>query len=107
MPKRHVTLLGGHGGIGKSSLALGIAAHVACGRDFAGLPVTQSPVVFVSLEDEAAIVRLRLRKVIEAYQLPPQAVLENMRTTGRHRGRCRADGGRIRPRHSPNLHPHL
>ena len=79
MPKRHVTLLGGHGGIGKSSLALGIAAHVACGRDFAGLPVTQSPVVFVSLEDESAIVRLRLRKVIEAYQLPPQAVLENMR----------------------------
>ena len=79
MPKRHVTLMGGHGGIGKSSLALGIAAHVSCGRDFAGLHVTQSPVVFVSLEDEPAIVRLRLRKVIEAYQLNPQTVLENMR----------------------------
>lgn len=79
MPCRHVTLLGGHGGIGKSSLALGIAAHVACGRYFADLEVTRSPVVFVSLEDEPAIVRLRLRKVIEAYQLPAQMVLENMR----------------------------
>ncbi len=79
MPRRHVTLLGGHGGIGKSSLALGIAAHVACGQWFADLEVTQSPVVFVSLEDEPAIVRLRLRKVIEAYQLPAQMVLENMR----------------------------
>jgi hypothetical protein len=79
MPRRHVTLLGGHGGIGKSSLALAISAHVACGLPFAGQEVEQSPVLFVSLEDEASIVRLRLRSIIEAYGLPAERVLASLR----------------------------
>lgn len=79
MPRRHVTLFGGHGGIGKSSLALAICAHVACGRPFAGMPVEQSKALFVSLEDEPMIVRLRLRRIIEAYNLPPEQVLANLR----------------------------
>lgn len=79
MPRRHVTLLGGHGGIGKSSLALAIGAHVACGLPFAGLEVEQSPVLFVSLEDEASIVRLRLRRIIEVYRLPAARVLAGLR----------------------------
>jgi len=79
MPRRHVTLFGGHGGIGKSSLALAISAHVACGLPFAGLEVEQSPVLFVSLEDEASIVRLRLRSIIEAYGLPVEHVLNSFR----------------------------
>lgn len=78
-PCRLVTLLGGHGGIGKSSLALAIAAHVACGQPFAGLEVEQSAVLIVSLEDEASIVRSRLRKIIEVYDLPHQQVLDHMR----------------------------
>lgn len=78
-PNRHVTLFGGHGGIGKSTLALAVAAHVAAGLSFAGMEVTQSPVLFVSLEDEPMIVRLRLRRVIEAYGLPAEKVLANMR----------------------------
>lgn len=79
MPRRHVTLFGGHGGIGKSSLALAISAHVACGFPFAGLAVEQSSVLFVSLEDEASIVRLRLRSIIEAYGLPAERVLASFR----------------------------
>lgn len=79
LPKRHVTLFGGHGGMGKSTVALAIAAHVACGLPFAGFEVEQSPVLFVSLEDEASIVRLRLRRIIEAYRLPAGRVLENLR----------------------------
>ncbi|UVM55370.1 AAA family ATPase [Pseudomonas sp. B21-012] len=79
MPLRHVTLFGGHGGIGKSSLALAISAHVACGLPFAGQEVEQSPVLFVSLEDEASIVRLRLRSIIEAYGLPAERVLASLR----------------------------
>ena len=78
-PKRHVTLFGGHGGIGKSTMALAVAAHVAAGLPFAGMEVTQSPVLIVSLEDEPMIVRLRLRRVIEAYNLPTTAVLAGMR----------------------------
>jgi len=79
IPRRHVTLFGGHGGIGKSSISLAIAAHVACGRQFAGLEVEKMPVLFVSLEDEASIVRLRLRRIIEAYQLPAVEVLDGLR----------------------------
>lgn len=79
MPLRHVTLFGGHGGIGKSSLALAIGAHVACGLPFAGLEVEQSPVLFVSLEDEPSIVRLRLRRIIESYRLPAVRVLDGLR----------------------------
>lgn len=37
VPRRNVTLLGGHGGSGKPLLALVIAAHCAEGRDWAGL----------------------------------------------------------------------
>lgn len=79
LPKRHVTLFSGHGGMGKSTIALVIAAHVACGVPFASMEVEQSPVLFVSLEDEPYIVRLRLRRVIEEYQLPADAVLGNLR----------------------------
>lgn len=79
LPRRHVTLFGGHGGIGKSSLALAIGAHVAAGRPFAGHEVERVPVLFVSLEDEPSIVRLRLRRIIEAYGLGADAVLPSMR----------------------------
>lgn len=79
LPRRHVTLFGGHGGIGKSSLALGIGAHVAAGRPFAGYDAERLPVLFVSLEDEPNIVRLRLRRIIEAFSLEPDEVLPNMR----------------------------
>lgn len=79
IPRRHVTLLGGHGGIGKSTLALAICAHVACGKAFADLEVEQSTALFVSLEDEPSIVRLHLRQIIETYQLPAQLVLTNLR----------------------------
>ncbi|WP_068826736.1 AAA family ATPase [Pseudomonas sp. BMS12] len=79
LPCRHVTLFGGHGGVGKTYLMQVIAAHVACGKPFAGLEVQQSPVLFVSLEDEPAMVRLRLRWIIEAYQLPASQVVSGLR----------------------------
>ncbi len=79
LPCRHVTLFGGHGGVGKTYLMQVIAAHVACGKPFAGLETQQSPVLFVSLEDEPAIVRLRFRRIIEAYQLPAKQVASGLR----------------------------
>lgn len=79
IPRRHVTLFGGHGGVGKSSLALAIGAHVAAGRPFAGHEVERLPVVFVSLEDEPSIVRLRLRRIVEAYKLDADDVLPRTR----------------------------
>lgn len=70
IPKRHVTLIGGHGGMGKSMLGLTLAAHVVCGRDWADLPCAKAHALFVSLEDEGALVRLRLRNVANAYGFP-------------------------------------
>lgn len=78
IPRRIATLLSAHGGSGKSSLALAISAHVACGRKWAGFDVIQGRALFVSLEDPGEIVRWRLRKVIEAFDLPPDHVLANI-----------------------------
>lgn len=78
-PRRVVTLLGGHGGVGKSMLALTLAAHVAAGCRWESLQVEQGRVVFLSFEDEAEEVVLpRLQHVIEGYALPAELVLGNL-----------------------------
>jgi RecA-family ATPase len=74
IPRREVTLLGGHGGIGKSMLGLTLAAHAACGRRWGPFPATQCPAVYLSLEDEAAIVLYRLRRIVEHYALPSEGI---------------------------------
>lgn len=78
VPRRHVTLLGGHGGIGKSTLALTLGAHVACGARWAGLLVEQGRVVCVSLEDPGELVRFRLRNIVEGYGLDAGMVAANL-----------------------------
>ena len=79
MPRGEVTLLGGHGGIGKSMLALIWAAHAAAGRPWAEYVIdVPLKVVFLSLEDDRKIVLIRLRHIIELYYLP-ESMLENLR----------------------------
>jgi hypothetical protein len=78
LPRRFVTLLAGHGDAGKTLLALTIAAHVACGRRFADLPCITGRVLFVSLEDEGTLIKLRLRRIAEAYGLDAAAVAANV-----------------------------
>ena len=77
LPRGYPTLFGGHGGMGKSYVAIVLSAHIASGDTFAGMAVEQGKVLFVSLEDEAAMVKYRLRRVIEEYQLNEFTVLEN------------------------------
>lgn len=79
IPAGHVTLFGSHGGAGKSLLALTLAAHVAAGVPWAGRPVMHCRVLFVSLEDAGAIVRYRLRKIVEAYGLDVRTVAAGLR----------------------------
>lgn len=78
IPRRTTTLLGGHGGVGKSMLALTLAAHVAAGRPWGPYIFQQGRAVVVSLEDDAEIVRYRLRRIIETCGLPADAVLANL-----------------------------
>lgn len=78
-PRRVVTLIGGHGGAGKSTLALTIAAHVAAGRWWAGHKVEQGKVTLFSLEDDARTVGFRLQHIVAEYGLDEEAVYANFR----------------------------
>lgn len=84
IPRRETTLLGGHGGAGKSVLALILAAHAACGRQWGSFPVVQGRSVYVSLEDDAGTVRYRLRRIIDAYNLPGESVCAAVRVFDGH-----------------------
>lgn len=76
IPRNEVTLGGGHGGSGKSILFLAMAAHVACGKEWAEFKVEKSRVVFVTLEDSAEHVMHRLQKIICEYLFTPDEVAE-------------------------------
>lgn len=78
VPCGYTTLLGGHGGSGKSILALVYAAHVACGRNWGPFRFERCKVLFVSLEDPGNLVRYRLRRICEEYTLPVREVRENL-----------------------------
>lgn len=79
LPRGQVSLLGGHGGIGKSMLGLTMAAHLSAGRSFAGFMVdAQAKVVFISLEDDQSVVLHRLRRIVGHFQLS-ESVFENLR----------------------------
>jgi len=70
IPRRVVTLLGGHGGAGKSIVGLTLAAHVAGGEHtWAGHRIEYGRALYASLEDAGDVVRFRLRKIVEAYGL--------------------------------------
>jgi hypothetical protein len=73
------TLLGGHGGVGKTCIILIIAAHAACGKLWAGLHSEQCQVVFVSFEDDGEKLRHRLRGIVAAYDLDIMQIEANLR----------------------------
>lgn len=78
IPRGHLTLFGGHGGSGKSSVALAMGAHVACGRSWGGFTATQGRVLIVSYEDAEELVLWRLKKIAMQYQLSLPAIMANM-----------------------------
>jgi KaiC/GvpD/RAD55 family RecA-like ATPase len=67
MPAAHVTLLAGHGGAGKSTLALMLAVAISLGRPFLGQPTRLGKVVYFSAEDPGSMVVKRLRKVLAEF----------------------------------------
>ncbi len=74
IPAREVTLLGAHGGAGKSTVSLMLAVCVAVGLPLFGVPTRAAPAVFFSGEDDAQTVRRRLRAVCRLLQVPPHAL---------------------------------
>lgn len=72
VPRGVVTLFGAHGGTGKSTIALMLAAATAMGRPLFNIDTERCSVVFVSLEDGAGIVRNRLAGICEKWNIDPQ-----------------------------------
>lgn len=77
IPRRVVTLFGGHGGTGKTMCALTMAAHAACGVPWGPYTLKRpQKCVFLSFEDGADIIEYRLDCIIEHYDLPRDMVAE-------------------------------
>lgn len=60
LPRGHVTVLTGHGGVGKSLTALMLTVCLATGRPLFGVPTTRCRVLFFSAEDGAELLQQRL-----------------------------------------------
>ena len=71
IPHNEVTLLAGHGGGGKSYVALSISVHVALGLPFGTLATTQANVLFFSGEDGKRVLRQRFAKICRALKIDP------------------------------------
>ena len=69
IPQGEVTLLAGHGGSGKSYIAMLIAVHVALGMSFGKLQTVQAKVLFLSCEDTARVLQLRLTCICHDLQI--------------------------------------
>jgi len=63
LPAEEVALFSGHGGSGKSQIALSLAVHISGGLDWCGCAVTRRPVTYISAEDSAEILHWRLSRV--------------------------------------------
>ena len=69
IPAGEVTLLGAHGGTGKSTLALMLGASAAMGLPLFSVDTLAAPVVFYSAEDGADTVRRRLQAIVRGLGL--------------------------------------
>lgn len=71
LPERVVTLLGAHGGTGKTMLGLIAAICLATGRPFMGKETKRARVVFFSGEDPAQVLRWRLAQICREMSVDP------------------------------------
>lgn len=71
LPGGVVTLLGAHGGAGKSTLALIATLCLVTGRPFMGKEVEKCRVVFFSAEDPAPVIRRRLSRICRYMNIEP------------------------------------
>jgi archaellum biogenesis ATPase FlaH len=78
IPRGHVTLLGAHGGAGKSMLALQLAVAICLGRDFLGDATERGRVVFFSGEDGAPVIRNRLASIAGAARVNPRQLADSL-----------------------------
>ncbi|OGA72886.1 MAG: hypothetical protein A3G81_22515 [Betaproteobacteria bacterium RIFCSPLOWO2_12_FULL_65_14] len=68
-PAGEVTLLAGHGGAGKSGVALYLGACIALGASWCGIATERRRVVYVSAEDGADVLHWRLARICAHLQV--------------------------------------
>jgi hypothetical protein len=94
-----VTLLGGHGGVGKGFLALQMACAVALGEPVLNSATRQSRVLYYSAEDGRKRMTRRLRRVAEMFDYDAVRLRQNL---------CVLDASEVEPlygekvEHSPD-----
>lgn len=74
-----VTLLGGHGGVGKSFLALQMACAVALGEEMLGHSARQSRVLYYSAEDGRKRLTRRLRSMERQFGYDAEKLKSNLK----------------------------
>lgn len=81
LPRGEVTLLGSHGGAGKTTLAEIIACHLACGRFVFNAPTITGGgrIAFFSLEDDGPKVAYKLQQIADVYDLDLGMIRANLR----------------------------
>lgn len=78
IPFGHVTLLGAHGGAGKSMFALQLSVAVSLGLDFLGVKTEKARVLFFSGEDNTHVLRNRLKFITQKFHADPQEIAKNL-----------------------------
>jgi hypothetical protein len=63
LPVGYASLLAGHGGVGKSALALYLAVCIVAGVSFFGAEVARRRVLFLSCEDRESVLHWRLARI--------------------------------------------
>lgn len=71
IPAAEVTMIGGDGGTGKTTLALQLAISSITGDNWLGLPVNKCNIIYVSAEDPEPEVHYRLEQVTKHRPVPP------------------------------------
>lgn len=69
MPAGYATLFAGHGGVGKSGIALHQAVCIALGRPFFGVECEQRNVMYLSCEDRKNVLHWRLSRICAYEQI--------------------------------------
>ena len=78
LPRGVVSMLGAHGGTGKSTIALMLSVCAALGRPLFGVSTAQCKTLFVSLEDSAHVVRYRLAFIYRKWGIDPAQLDGNL-----------------------------
>lgn len=69
LPASYATMLAGHGGAGKSYIALALAVHIATGKPWCGMAVQRSRVMYLSCEDRLSVLHWRLRHICDHLEI--------------------------------------